>query len=197
VVNRTAELFQTLMHNGLTPRSCRLATCFNRRRASLKARTGVGVRADGKVIFAISEEAVSFDAFARLFRDALNCPNALFLDGGSASSFVRADAQSPQQHRAARPYASRIRGNWRNTSAMSHSWTGKECEQIREQAIGGQVGSACFHQMMLKWLIAAVIIYGGFVALLYLAQRSLQYFPSGVANQIVHGLQAFQEMVGT
>jgi uncharacterized protein YigE (DUF2233 family) len=30
---------------------------------------------------------VSFDAFARLFRDGLNCPNALFLDGGSASSF--------------------------------------------------------------------------------------------------------------
>jgi hypothetical protein len=26
-------------------------------------------------------------------------------------------------------------------------------------------------------MIAAVIIYGGFVALLYLAQRSLQYFP--------------------
>jgi hypothetical protein len=31
--------------------------------------------------------------------------------------------------------------------------------------------------MMLKWLIAALIIYGGFVTLLYLAQRSLQYFP--------------------
>ena len=43
----------------------------------------------------------------------------------------------------------------------------------------------------------AVIIYGGFVALLYLAQRSLQYFPSGVANQIVHGPQALQEMIGT
>ena len=42
---------------------------------------------------------------------------------------------------------------------------------------GSQVGSACFHQMMLKWLIAAVIIYGSFVALLYLAQRSFQYFP--------------------
>src|SRR5215467_9189009 len=42
---------------------------------------------------------------------------------------------------------------------------------------GSQVGSACLHQMMLKWVIAAVIIYGGFVALLYLAQRSLQYFP--------------------
>jgi len=31
--------------------------------------------------------------------------------------------------------------------------------------------------MMLKWLIGALIIYGGFLALLYLAQRSLQYFP--------------------
>jgi uncharacterized protein YigE (DUF2233 family) len=46
----------------------------------------VGVRADGKVIFAISQGEVSFDAFARLFRDGLNCPNALFLDGGSAPS---------------------------------------------------------------------------------------------------------------
>jgi hypothetical protein len=31
--------------------------------------------------------------------------------------------------------------------------------------------------MMLKWLLAAVVLYGGFVALLYVAQRSLQYFP--------------------
>jgi uncharacterized protein YigE (DUF2233 family) len=64
----------------------RLHPRFDRRSTSLKARTGVGVRADGKVIFAISEEAVSFDAFARLFRDALNSPNALFLDEGSATS---------------------------------------------------------------------------------------------------------------
>ena len=59
---------------------------FDRGSASLKARNGVGVRTDGKVIFAISQGEVSFDAFARLFRDGLNCPNALFLDGGSASS---------------------------------------------------------------------------------------------------------------
>jgi uncharacterized protein YigE (DUF2233 family) len=59
---------------------------FDRRSTSLKRRTGVGVCADGKVIFVISQEAVSFDAFARLFRDGLKCPNALFLDGGSASS---------------------------------------------------------------------------------------------------------------
>ena len=64
----------------------RLHPRFDRRSTSLKARNGVGVRADGKVIFAISQGEVSFDAFARLFRDGLNCPNALFLDGGSASS---------------------------------------------------------------------------------------------------------------
>jgi len=34
----------------------------------------------------MSRAEVSFDAFARLFRDGLNCPNALFLDGGSAAS---------------------------------------------------------------------------------------------------------------
>ena len=64
----------------------RLHPRFDRGSTSLKARNGVGVRADGKVMFAISQGEVSFDAFARLFRDALNCPNSLFLDGGSASS---------------------------------------------------------------------------------------------------------------
>jgi uncharacterized protein YigE (DUF2233 family) len=59
---------------------------FDRHSTSLKARNGVGVRVDGQVIFAISQGEVSFDAFARLFRDGLNCPNALFLDGGSAPS---------------------------------------------------------------------------------------------------------------
>jgi len=59
---------------------------FDRRSTSLKARNGVGVRPDGKVVFAISRGEVSFDAFAHLFRDALKYPNALFLDGGSASN---------------------------------------------------------------------------------------------------------------
>jgi uncharacterized protein len=31
--------------------------------------------------------------------------------------------------------------------------------------------------MTLKWLIAPVIAYGAFVALVYVAQRLLQYFP--------------------
>jgi uncharacterized protein len=50
--------------------------------------------------------------------------------------------------------------------------------------------------MMLKWLIAAVIIYFGFVALLYLAQRSLQYFPERrrTAPSVV-GLTKAEEVV--
>lgn len=48
---------------------------------SRKRRNGAGVRADGTVVFAISDTAVTFHEFASYFRDALNCPNALYLDG--------------------------------------------------------------------------------------------------------------------
>ncbi len=51
---------------------------------SLKPRNGVGVSSPTMVHFAISDGAVNFDEFARFFRDALGCDNALFLDGGSA-----------------------------------------------------------------------------------------------------------------
>jgi len=45
-------------------------------------RNGVGTSADGKrVVFAISNQAVNFHTFGRLFRDRLNLPNALFFDG--------------------------------------------------------------------------------------------------------------------
>lgn len=49
---------------------------------SLHVRNGVGVSADGQTAhFAISARPVSFHAFARLFRDALDTPNALYFDG--------------------------------------------------------------------------------------------------------------------
>lgn len=45
-------------------------------------RNGVGVSADGATaVFAISNDPVNFHAFARLFRDALKLPNALYFDG--------------------------------------------------------------------------------------------------------------------
>lgn len=48
---------------------------------SRKRRNGVGVRADGTVVFAISDTPVTFHEFAVYFRDMLNTPNALYLDG--------------------------------------------------------------------------------------------------------------------
>lgn len=49
-----------------------------------KPRNGVGVSSADQVHFAISEDRVNFHDFARFFRDALGCPDALFLDGGTA-----------------------------------------------------------------------------------------------------------------
>lgn len=59
----------------------RLHPAFQPDGRSRYRRNGVGVRADGLVVLAISRGTVSFGAFARLFRDELGCPNALFLDG--------------------------------------------------------------------------------------------------------------------
>ena len=54
---------------------------FLPRSDSLKLRNGVGVSADGHVHFAISVGRVRFHDFGTLFRDVLQTPNALFLDG--------------------------------------------------------------------------------------------------------------------
>lgn len=44
-------------------------------------RNGVGVRPDGKVVAAISDRPVNFHRFARFFRDHLEVPDALYIDG--------------------------------------------------------------------------------------------------------------------
>jgi uncharacterized protein YigE (DUF2233 family) len=49
---------------------------------SLRVRNGVGVSADGRhAVFAISKAPVNFHRFARFFRDRLEAPDALYLDG--------------------------------------------------------------------------------------------------------------------
>lgn len=48
-------------------------------------RNGVGVRDPAHAFFVISDDPVSFGRFARLFRDGLQCPDALFLDGSVSS----------------------------------------------------------------------------------------------------------------
>ena len=53
-------------------------------------RNGVGVTAQGIVVFAISEAPVSFHEFATFFRDQMHCPDALFLDGTVSSLYAPA-----------------------------------------------------------------------------------------------------------
>lgn len=59
---------------------------FNQGSTNRYIRNGVGVDKDGNIYFAISNERVNFYDFASLFRDKLDCPDALYLDG-SISEF--------------------------------------------------------------------------------------------------------------
>jgi uncharacterized protein YigE (DUF2233 family) len=52
--------------------------------ASLNLRNAVGVR-NGVALFVISDDKVSFGRLARFLRDALGCPDALYLDGAVSS----------------------------------------------------------------------------------------------------------------
>lgn len=91
----SAEVIETLAF-AAKPQQCRDATQsgpmlviegalhprFLPRSTSRFVRNGVGSSADGKrVVFAISNQAVTFHEFARLFRDGLGLPNALYFDG--------------------------------------------------------------------------------------------------------------------
>ncbi len=66
---------------------------------SQKIRNGVGVRDGHIVAFAISNQPVTFHAFASLFRERLKCPDALFLDGSISALY----APSISRHDRFRP----------------------------------------------------------------------------------------------
>jgi uncharacterized protein YigE (DUF2233 family) len=63
---------------------------------SLQIRNGVGILPDGRVAFAISNVPVRFHDFATLFRERLQCKNALFLDG-SISSLYASEIRRPDR----------------------------------------------------------------------------------------------------
>ncbi|WP_372353113.1 phosphodiester glycosidase family protein [Pararhizobium sp. YC-54] len=65
---------------------------------SLQIRNGVGVDRNGMAVFAISLEPVRFHDFATLFRDQLDCANALFLDGSISSLFAPALGRYDNTH---------------------------------------------------------------------------------------------------
>ncbi len=68
----------------------RLHPAFRPQSESLYFRNGVGVVSPQQVVFAISEDLVTFYEFAVLFRDRLQCPNALYLDGSISSLYSAA-----------------------------------------------------------------------------------------------------------
>ncbi|MEO1307022.1 MAG: phosphodiester glycosidase family protein [Pseudomonadota bacterium] len=93
--NGASQVIETLTYAAQSP-ACRFATQsgpmlvvdgklhprFIPDSDSLNVRNGVGVSADGALVhFAISDERVNFHHFGRLFRDVLDTPNALYLDG--------------------------------------------------------------------------------------------------------------------
>ncbi len=51
-------------------------------------RNGVGVDREGRVVFAISNAPVNFHDLGTLFRDVLDCPNALYLDGAISEMYA-------------------------------------------------------------------------------------------------------------
>jgi uncharacterized protein YigE (DUF2233 family) len=59
----------------------RLHPAFEVDGPSRHVRNGVGIAADGRARFAISEGPVSFGKFARFFRDVVGAKDALYLDG--------------------------------------------------------------------------------------------------------------------
>ena len=69
-------------------RNGRLHLRFIESSASLYVRNGVGVDREGRVVFAISDLPVNFHDFATLFRDRLDAPNALYLDGSISAMYA-------------------------------------------------------------------------------------------------------------
>ena len=61
---------------------------FTKGSNNVNIRSGVGVFSENKVIFAISNTPTNFYDFAVLFRNILNCKNALYLDGAISQMYL-------------------------------------------------------------------------------------------------------------
>lgn len=57
-------------------------------------RNGVGVNSKGEIIFVISNQRTNFYSFASLFRDKLDCQNALYLDGFISEMYIHGQSKS-------------------------------------------------------------------------------------------------------
>jgi uncharacterized protein YigE (DUF2233 family) len=60
---------------------------------SRNLRNGVGIAPNGKPVFVVSQDSVSFGKFARFFRDQVKAQNALYFDGAVSSLWDPANHQ--------------------------------------------------------------------------------------------------------
>jgi len=67
----------------------KINAALNPQGTSRLIRNGVGIISATRVVFAISEDPITFYEFALLFRDGLKCADALYLDGNVSSLYVR------------------------------------------------------------------------------------------------------------
>jgi uncharacterized protein YigE (DUF2233 family) len=72
---------------------------------SRKWRSGVCAPSPDRAVFAVSVAPVTFHAFARVFRDALGCRDALFLDGTLSQIYTASDGYSGAPDMMVKPYA--------------------------------------------------------------------------------------------
>jgi uncharacterized protein YigE (DUF2233 family) len=74
-----------------------IARPFDAAGTSRVVRNGVGVRADGTVVFAIADDGVTLREFATAFRDDLRTPDALYLDGNISRLYTGPGSAIPRQ----------------------------------------------------------------------------------------------------
>ena len=67
----------------------KINAALNPQGTSRLIRNGVGIVSSTRVVFAISEDPITFYEFALLFRDGLKCADALYLDGNVSSLYVK------------------------------------------------------------------------------------------------------------
>ena len=61
---------------------------FKEGSSNLNIRNGVGIISEYEIVFVISQKEVNLFDFAMLFKEKLNCKNALYLDGFVSRAFI-------------------------------------------------------------------------------------------------------------
>lgn len=72
---------------------------FRKGSKNVHIRNGVGVDAQGNMIFAISNGRTNFYSFASLFRDRLKCRQALYLDGAISEMYIHEGSEANEIRR--------------------------------------------------------------------------------------------------